>query len=167
MQGTRNESIPPNPKTRLPHDVNPHTRKACNVGFRVTEGKRQTFNPRTPGKVRLVEVQAPMAMCYFNPRTPGGVRLYFLHHSSASHGFQSTHPGRGATVNSGYCLRDGRFQSTHPRRGATEGGKGPSGSSPISIHAPRAGCDYTNSDQALQQLDFNPRTPGGMRQESV
>ena len=75
MQGTRNESIPPNPKTRLPHDVNPHTCKACNVGFRVTEGKRQNFIPRTPGKVRLVEVQAPMAMCYFNPRTPGGVRL--------------------------------------------------------------------------------------------
>lgn len=75
MQGTRNESIPPNPKTQLSHDVNPHTRKTCNAGFRVTEGKRQNFIPRTPGKVRLVEVQAPMAMCYFNPRTPGGVRL--------------------------------------------------------------------------------------------
>ena len=120
MQGTRNESIPPNPKTRLPHDVNPHTCKACNVGFRVTEGKRQNFIPRTPGKVRLVEVQAPMAMCYFNPRTPGGVRPS---NSSARtlirSNFNPRTPGgvRRFAVEDNLTLWE--FQSTHPGWGAT------------------------------------------------
>ena len=121
MQGTRNESIPPNPKTRLPHDVNPHTCKACNVGFRVTEGKRQNFIPRTPGKVRLVEVQAPMAMCYFNPRTPGGVRHAGGYEPANENGFQSTHPGWGAT---------NKFRDVCQAAG-------------ISIHAPRVGCDLS------------------------
>ena len=120
MQGTRNESIPPNPKTRLPHDVNPHTRKACNVGFRTTERKHQNFNPRTPGKVRLVEVQALYG--------------YVL--------FQSTHPGWGATYGKRiYVVRPADFNPRTPGRVRRKTTWLASIAFRISIHAPRVGCD--------------------------
>ena len=120
MQGTRNESIPPNPKTRLPHDVNPHTRKACNVGFRTTERKHQNFNPRTTGKLRLVEVQALYG--------------YAL--------FQSTHPGRGATFrNCEISFVNNYFNPRTPGGVRQNDNPNPAHQDAISIHAPRAGCD--------------------------
>ena len=36
----------------------------------------------------------------------------------------------------------------------------------ISIHAPRAGCDISETGVSTQSNDnFNPRTPGGVRQQ--
>ena len=55
--------------------------------------------------------------------------------------FQSTHPARGATRRY-VCTNEGwRFQSTHPARGAT----------------------VCNALLHLLKLDFNPRTPRGVR----
>ncbi len=56
--------------------------------------------------------------------------------------FQSTHPVRGATVRLPFmrivCVL---FQSTHPVRGATQPAANDPFGQPISIHAPREGCD--------------------------
>ena len=51
--------------------------------------------------------------------------------------FQSTHPVRGATICTGVCAMD----------------------APISIHAPREGCDYSGEASLRIMLNFNPRTP--------
>ena len=96
--------------------------------------------------------------------------------------FQSTHPVRGATV----CLIELtsilEFQSTHPVRGATAPKPTPQPSTPVSIHAPREGCDVDGFHEcpgfglfqsthpvrgATSRLNpalpdsscFNPRTP--------
>ena len=55
----------------------------------------------------------------FNSRTPGGVRLVPDSDYSAVGMFQFTHPGRGATAQSSQVNR----------------------LLPVSIHAPREGCD--------------------------
>ena len=78
---------------------------------------------------------------YFNPRTPGGVRRQTLLHICARLGFQSTHPGWGATL---FLLN---YQILYF----------------ISIHAPRVGCDLISAAFPLFHIDFNPRTPGGVR----
>ena len=103
---------------------------------------------------------------YFNPRTPCGVRPGKSNLDTSSTRFQSTHPVRGATCDLGIRICTVKaFQSTHPVRGATRfqapplwfpfvfqsthpvrgataiifrGGR----HNRISIHAPRAGCDY-------------------------
>ena len=56
--------------------------------------------------------------------------------------FQSTHPARGATewISVKERLPE-EFQSTHPARGATQWSEGVAMGGPISIHAPREGCD--------------------------
>ena len=55
--------------------------------------------------------------------------------------FQSTHPVRGATWGDYSPRLKAPFQSTHPVRGATTAVSGLVDDSPISIHAPREGCD--------------------------
>ena len=82
---------------------------------------------------------------YFNPRTPRGVRLLLLFHSNHRGLFQSTHPARGATK-----LR--LFQVKQLI---------------ISIHAPREGCDKMPDIQRGRSLNFNPRTPRGVRQQTL
>ena len=55
------------------------------------------------------------------------------------------------------------FQSTRPVWGATvrRGDRGDG--HPISIHAPRAGCDLDTEKPLVHVDDFNPRTPCGVR----
>ncbi len=78
---------------------------------------------------------------HFNPRTPCGVRHRQRKAFSQLRGFQSTHPMRGATT-SELAYGSDIF---------------------ISIHAPHAGCDTINQAQGAQEMDFNPRTPCGVR----
>ena len=81
----------------------------------------------------IISIHAPRAGC------DGSAPARY----NAPQGFQSTHPVRGATR----CAHSpptvgGVFQSTHPVRGATGAGLDYLRSvAPISIHAPRAGCD--------------------------
>ena len=57
-----------------------------------------------------------------------------------------------------------KFQSTHPLRGATIGNpRSLQTTSGISIHAPLAGCDCESCAACVTHLDFNPRTPCGVR----
>ena len=101
----------------------------------------------------------------FNPRTPRGVRLLRLCAGEIRDLFQSTHPARGAT-SPGAIVRPGSLD--------------------ISIHAPREGCDHDTKTVELggvefqsthpargattinfrvhiDTLNFNPRTPRGVR----
>ena len=125
------------------------------------------FNPRTPCGVRhaalevpapeiLVSIHAPRAGCDpwtsttttdtagFNPRTPCGVRPQKVENIA--------------------CYF--KFQSTHPVRGATGGGREARVLEPVSIHAPRAGCDGIRRPRLASPSSFNPRTPCGVRPRS-
>ena len=55
------------------------------------------------------------------------------------------------------------FQFTHPGRGATSLQPLPSACLPVSIHAPREGCDANSNDNNDPNNGFNSRTPGGVR----
>ena len=57
----------------------------------------------------------------------------------------------------------GIFQSTHPVWGATAVSGPDQAVRRISIHAPRVGCDPGLSPPHWSHLDFNPRTPCGVR----
>ena len=122
------------------------------------------FNPRTPRGVRRGGEKSPPCLCYFNPRTPRGVRPIHATLGIFQLIFQSTHPARGATMTvvpvssqiRHFNPRTPRgvrrrhinipiqihiFQSTHPARGATLQSLAQLQDVPISIHAPREGCD--------------------------
>ena len=78
--------------------------------------------------------------------------------------FQSTHPLRGATR----VYRRGQHHraiSIHaPLAGCDTGvGQLVSPYRPISIHAPLAGCDCGTATTDRSSIDFNPRTPCGVR----
>ena len=77
--------------------------------------------------------------------------------------FQSAHPVRGATFFGFRILPAPLFQSTRPVWGATvrRGDRGDG--HPISLHAPRAGCDLDTEKPLVHVDDFNPRTPCGVR----
>ena len=78
--------------------------------------------------------------------------------------FQSTHPARGATTGMIMPLRAMAFQSTHPARGATLPVQYVlPGVGDISIHAPREGCDPMLLSRWRFPMNFNPRTPRGVR----
>ena len=101
---------------------------------------------------------------YFNPRTPCGVRQVGEQAPQLFYRFQSTHPLRGATHPDSSSFSPYEFQSTHPLRGATSRSPPPRWGSGISIHAPLAGCDFRLTRLSDQRLNFNPRTPCGVRQ---
>ena len=73
--------------------------------------------------------------------------------------FQSTHPVRGATVPSS-AQSHGLPISIHaPREGCDQGRDGSHDQGRISIHAPREGCDEISTALLLSMRHFNPRTP--------
>ena len=149
------------------------------------------FNPRTPCGVRLrrsflgfvfrpISIHAPRAGC--DRQTQCYQRLYRQ--------FQSTHPVRGATRNFAYVAGEdsdfnprtpcgvrlkaaytglpfGKFQSTHPVRGATqEGGKGNMYNQFQSTH-PVRGATTALEIPLAKPINFNPRTPCGVRRRPV
>ena len=75
---------------------------------------------------------------------------------------------RGATKQGQSIIRHYQFQSTLPVRGATIYRFPPDHNhARISIHAPRAGSDYSFVCRAAYQRDFNPRSPCGERLSCV
>ena len=147
------------------------------------------FNSRTPGGVRpQLALLERLSQLSFNSRTPGGVRRrppwYYIRKpivsihapregcdeiaalpSKSSRLFQFTHPGRGATGLLGRAPKGNPpFQFTHPGRGATFQLSVEACVEPVSIHAPREGCDLSGQREDLQpRYSFNSRTPGGVR----
>ena len=124
---------------------------------------------------RKISIHAPLAGCdltcgniyrplvHFNPRTPCGVRPVHRSQQRCCRRFQSTHPLRGATFSSPLSMYCATFQSTHPLRGATRCHALPRARLRISIHAPLAGCDTRMPSRSVSNVDFNPRTPCGVR----
>ena len=97
------------------------------------------FNPRTPGGVRPPRAAKAFTITsYFNPRTPGGVRPFDIRDHGYTQRFQSTHPGWGAT-------RDVWVEGDEL---------------PISIHAPRVGCDRMVFPQLSALSVFQSTHPG-------
>ena len=104
--------------------------------------------------IGIISIHAPHAGCdiredfdavqvhNFNPRTPCGVRQILGHSKPSTTIFQSTHPMRGATILCNHGSGGGR----------------------ISIHAPHAGCDIKFCAYRAETMNFNPRTPCGVRQ---
>ena len=100
------------------------------------------FNSRTPGGVRpALSLCAGLSEVGFNSRTPGGVRLYRSILSTSIRCFNSRTPGgvRRIRERQGHCEKS--FNSRTP------GGVRLSLCTfilhicPVSIHAPREGCD--------------------------
>ena len=125
---------------------------------------------------------------YFNPRTPGGVRRYLLLYQQRTSDISIHAPRVGCDLPtqslsiwtypiSIHAPRVGcdlllrlsvqyklQFQSTHPGWGATNQSTSGSIVTQISIHAPRVGCDSLVLFAGVRIiLNFNPRTPGGVR----
>ena len=93
------------------------------------------------GATRTIS-RCPIGTADFNPRTPCGVRQQDVISMLVKLPFQSTHPMRGAT----FCAFSGFRSGVR-----------------ISIHAPHAGCDAVKSRGKSKKLNFNPRTPCGVR----
>jgi len=117
-------------------------RAGCDFGVTSRFTTRARFNPRTPRGVRpSTRPSSAIDSSCFNPRTPRGVRQVASSSGNGEHLFQSTHPARGATTRSGTV----------------------SCTAPVSIHAPRAGCDPRRRGRSCVGRRFNPRTPRGVR----
>ena len=95
--------------------------------------------PHNPGDFRFSG--------YFNPRTPCGVRPARPVSAAGNAGFQSTHPVRGATSPRRFYRRGSHISIHAPRAGCDWHVQMPRRLFPISIHAPRAGCDLHVSGQ--------------------
>ena len=127
----------------------------------------------------------------FNPRTPHGVRHEYLHKRAIGDAISTHAPREGCDPQTlrRWCMGGG-FQSTHPVRGATDPASTSTPSRTISIHAPREGCDngvrgIAKNGAEFQSthpsrgatvvifsisgdvVNFNPRTPHGVRLDKV
>ena len=108
-----------------------------------------TFIPEPHARPIRISIHAPREGCDIP------VMVVFCGFSK----FQSTHPVRGATIVHKFSPASLAFQSTHPVRGATEVTPTPTATMPISIHAPREGCDESGRVENRGGRYFNPRTP--------
>ena len=104
------------------------------------------FNPRAPCGARRRVGDTVYTLLNFNPRTPCGVRPQVRSRVDNGSAFQSTHPVRGATCRS-LKTPSRRPISIHaPRAGCDNSQRWASAATVISIHAPRAGCDLLGLD---------------------
>ncbi len=81
--------------------------------------------------------------------------------------FQSTHPARGATPPWSPCGPAGDFSIHAPREGCDIGERVMCTLKAFSIHAPREGCDWGPPPGETPSIFFNPRTPRGVRQQTL
>ena len=124
------------------------------MGFQSTHPLRgATENDAACRKRYAISIHAPLAGCdgrrvvatrlasHFNPRTPCGVRLDHID-----------------------PMEHGRAISIHaPLAGCDGGAVNGLLLNAISIHAPLAGCDRKEEHMLLMAINFNPRTPCGVR----
>ena len=140
-------------------------RVGCDPPGQDGPAEERNFNPRTPCGVRPqnqwlyiypkeISIHAPRVGCDWLAGSAAAGNLEF----------QSTHPVWGATGKTDRAeLRRLIFQSTHPVWGATIKGTSMEPRMMISIHAPRVGCDTRGSMAKAIAMNFNPRTPCGVR----
>ena len=141
---------------------------------RAPRGGRRSYGQRKEDNLDI-SIHAPREGCdgrrhcgawassNFNPRTPRGVRQGGGNSLRPLFLFQSTHPARGATP----AALPGADQpgiSIHaPREGCDLSQFVDTTSRAISIHAPREGCDAVYAGTHRCHMNFNPRTPRGVR----
>ncbi len=102
----------------------------------------EAFQSTHPVRGATLRPRCPvLSIPYFNPRTPCGVRLF--HHPAPTLGCYFN-PRTPCGV---------RPHCSPPNKSSL----------PISIHAPRAGCDATSMTTRNCWRNFNPRTPCGVR----
>ena len=139
-------------------------REGCDQKYQYQSPNLQGFNSRTPGGVRQSSrethaTDTPFQFTHpgrgatspgswadwsglcFNSRTPGGVRRLIDNIRSAAECFNSRTPGGVRHQHQPNFSAPGKFQFTHPGRGATGETRSAEGLIPVSIHAPREGCD--------------------------
>ena len=127
-----------------------------------SETKRFQFTHPVRGATRLTEIRLIFAVVSIHaPRA--GCDPLTLSFDVVKVEFQFTHPVRGATSASVMRPVTCLFQFTHPVRGATIEIGFPGTSWPVSIHAPRAGCDNYDHPNPPPNHRFNSRTPCGVR----
>ena len=103
----------------------------------------------------------------FNPRTPRGVRRC-LQGIYMGAGNISIHAPREGCDFFFHIVFPSPLISIHaPREGCDRRQGIPYRHHRISIHAPREGCDISTNTTVRALTDFNPRTPRGVRQQTL
>ena len=137
------------------HNISIHApREGCDEAQGVSANKSSYFNPRTPRGVRpalraclsepsVISIHAPREGCDQSRRAD----------MPSVREFQSTHPARGATWSTWpptWPLSN--FNPRTPRGVRLALHRGRPRHRPISIHAPREGCDCQDNYKALVEL---------------
>ena len=153
----------------LRHSVSIHApREGCDVSGSLWLATSSSFQFTHPGRGATFYVEQLHYLAAVSIHAPReGCDDRILGHSGSIRLFQFTHPGRGAT-SSFFILRISFvFQFTHPGRGATVEDSEVATWKPVSIHAPREGCDryYDSGGECYPR--FNSRTPGGVRHRVI
>ena len=135
-------------------------RVGCDRGQRLQGGAHADFNPRTPCGVRRDMGGGPGRKPRdFNPRTPCGVRRANPPSSPNWAVFQSTHPVWGATPRQCIFIGTTNISIHAPRVGCDFGLYVPPGVLLISIHAPRVGCDIRTQGTVPEVVTFQSTHP--------
>ena len=122
-----------------------HPGRGATSAQRASRSTASYFNSRTPGGVRPFSEVELVNMLEFQFTHPGRGATASLSNSRSFRTFQFTHPGRGATHSDMSEMNISGFQFTHPGRGATLSRALHPQGCPVSIHAPREGCDFGTS----------------------
>ena len=142
---------------------NPRTREECDISLNMAISSGRLFQPTYPVR-GTTDYQLDDTPHYFisthAPREGCDARA--ISRLVGLRAFQPTHPARGATTMPPCGRASAReFQSTHPARGATCGAGVRHLAGPISIHAPREGCDRADvSDGVITQISIHAPREG-------
>ena len=141
-------------------------REGCDGITAVYEELEQVFQSTHParGATRRAIIRRARNLLYFNPRTPRGVRLLPWCVTARRSSISIHAPREGCDT--GRWARFGYFAiSIHaPREGCDQVVEYVlPGVGDISIHAPREGCDPMLLSRWRFPMNFNPRTPRGVR----
>ncbi len=130
---------------------------------------------RCCGRMRGISIHAPLAGCDqrcqggrigggdFNPRTPCGVRRVRVGHFLRRDAISIHAPLAGCDPRGLLDLLVAVISIHAPLAGCDRAKMDAGQEDDISIHAPLAGCDDRFRHPLCPQLDFNPRTPCGVR----
>ena len=174
----------------LVHSISIHAPQAgCDQRILQKEEANRYFDPRTPSGVRPTSCWLRIEPCLFRSTHPkrGATASKWLWGQSEKISIHAPQAGCDGVTNCA-ITSPFTFRSTHPKRGATEyplhfavivvisihAPQAGCDNYPfvnkiifdISIHAPQAGCDRDDHRRAQSVLNFDPRTPSGVRQFS-
>ena len=161
-------------------------RPGCDMAVLGEDYVRQMFQSTHPARgATHEEKNDAILLNSFNPRTPGGVRLYLSNKRAIPCTVSIHAPRVGCDTQTGLSNYWNRVSIHAPRVGCDAGTAVITSITEVSIHAPRVGCDvaYINlrrnrikfqsthpgwgatvkSFVITPFLCFNPRTPGGVR----